>query len=74
MECIRCQSKMYHECFLSHQGYFYGWKCLFCGDIVDEVILENRNPYKRNERIRFGKIKKEKKDVANQKNFMPHRF
>lgn len=62
MECIRCQSKMYHERFLSRQGDFYGWKCLFCGDIVDEVILENRNPYKRNELIKF---KKPKRSVRN---------
>jgi len=33
---------MYYERFFDQQGNFWGWKCLFCGEIVDEVILENR--------------------------------
>jgi hypothetical protein len=31
---------MDYESFLSG-GLFWGWKCLFRGEMVDEVILEN---------------------------------
>jgi len=33
---------MYYERFFHQQGTFWGWKCLFCSEIVDKVILENR--------------------------------
>jgi len=33
---------MFHEKFYGTQGYFWGWRCIHCGEIVDQVILENR--------------------------------
>jgi len=33
---------MAYEQFLGDQDRFWGWRCIFCGEIVDDVILENR--------------------------------
>ncbi len=42
MKCDRCGSTMVHEQFVGDQERFWGWRCIFCGEIVDDVILENR--------------------------------
>ena len=42
MKCLRCNSIMVYDKFYGLQEYFWGWKCVSCGEIVDEVILENR--------------------------------
>jgi len=33
---------MIREKFYGHQEHFLGWKCIYCGEIVDHLILENR--------------------------------
>jgi len=33
---------MVYEQFFGNQEHFWGWRCIFCGEIVDDVILENR--------------------------------
>jgi hypothetical protein len=33
---------MAYEQFFGSQKHFWGWRCIFCGEIVDDVILENR--------------------------------
>jgi hypothetical protein len=33
---------MAYEQFIGEQEHFWGWRCVFCGEIVDDVILENR--------------------------------
>ena len=47
MKCPRCESYMVHEPFEDLRDdtgalYFYGWRCLGCGEIIDPVILANR--------------------------------
>ncbi len=42
MKCHRCGSVMVYEKFYGHHEHFVGWRCILCGDIVDQVILENR--------------------------------
>ena len=42
MKCNRCGGLMAYEKFYSAIEDFFGWRCLFCGEIVDQVILENR--------------------------------
>jgi len=42
MKCHRCESIMTYERFYGPQGDFWGWRCIWCGDIVDRLILENR--------------------------------
>jgi hypothetical protein len=42
MKCFRCSGAMIYNKFYSLYEQFWGWKCLNCGEIVDPVILENR--------------------------------
>jgi hypothetical protein len=41
--------KIYYE-----TQYFWVWKCVYCGECIDQVILENRKIQKSN-RERSGK-------------------
>ena len=47
MKCDRCGRTMAYEQFTGEQERFWGWRCIFCGEIVDDVILENRQWLKR---------------------------
>jgi len=42
MKCYRCGGVMVYEKFFGVSEEFFGWRCIFCGEIVDSVILENR--------------------------------
>jgi hypothetical protein len=42
MKCHRCGSMMVYERFYGPDEHFSGWRCVLCGEIVDQVILENR--------------------------------
>jgi len=42
MKCHRCGSVMVSEIFHGPDEPFWGWRCIQCGEILDEVILENR--------------------------------
>lgn len=41
-KCLRCRGAVIHENFFSSDGQFWGWKCLICGEIIDPIILQNR--------------------------------
>jgi len=43
MKCHRCGSLMVVEKFYDICESFFGWRCVLCGEIVDRLILENRN-------------------------------
>jgi hypothetical protein len=47
MKCAHCGGSMVYEKFYGSQEYFWGWRCLFFGEIVDEIILENRRIFKK---------------------------
>lgn len=47
MRCPRCKGMMVKERFQdieddTGQIYFHGWRCLVCGEILDPVIVTNR--------------------------------
>jgi DNA-directed RNA polymerase subunit N (RpoN/RPB10) len=42
MRCHRCGSVMVYERFYGPNEHFSGWRCISCGEIIDRVILENR--------------------------------
>jgi hypothetical protein len=42
MKCPHCSGSMIYEKFFGPDEYFWGWRCIFCGEIVDDIILENR--------------------------------
>jgi len=50
MKCVRCNSVMIYDKFYGPHEQFWGWKCVICGEIVDQVILENR------QLIRMGRV------------------
>ena len=33
---------MVYEKFYGPHEHFLGWRCILCGEIIDQVILENR--------------------------------
>ena len=42
MKCYRCGGVMVYEKFFGFSEEFFGWRCIFCGEIGDNVIIENR--------------------------------
>jgi hypothetical protein len=46
MKCHRCGGAMIYEKFYGGGEQFYGWRCIFCGEIVDQIIFENRKQNK----------------------------
>ena len=42
IKCLRCRGVMVYDKFYGPHEHYWGWKCLICGEIVDPVILENR--------------------------------
>ncbi len=42
MRCHRCSGMMVYEKFYGDCEYFFGWRCVVCGEIVNQIILENR--------------------------------
>jgi hypothetical protein len=50
MKCLRCNGAMIYQKFYGHDEYFWGWKCILCGEIVDREVMENR------QLMRLGRI------------------
>lgn len=46
MKCHRCNGSMVYETFYTEEGEFVGWRCVVCGEVIDQVILENRYGHK----------------------------
>ena len=40
--CQRCHGRMGFEKFYGHNGSFFGWHCVMCGEVLDPVILLHR--------------------------------
>ena len=57
MKCDRCGSAMVQEKFYGSQEHFLGWKCIYCGEIVDYLILKNRRS--------LSRMEEEKQEVEN---------
>jgi len=47
MKCHRCQGWMVNEKFYGAGIPYWGWRCVFCGEILDPLILENRNHFRK---------------------------
>lgn len=45
MRCKRCGGMMVYEKFYDYNenDCFWGWRCVNCGEVIDEVIIENRS-------------------------------
>jgi len=42
VKCSRCGRMMVFQKFYGPHEHFLGWRCIYCGEIVDQLILENR--------------------------------
>ena len=42
MHCQRCNAPMAFDKFYGRHSYFFGWRCVSCGDILDPVVLLHR--------------------------------
>lgn len=42
MKCYHCGGNMVYQIFYGLYERFWGWRCIFCGEIVDQVIINNR--------------------------------
>jgi len=58
-KCLRCRGALTYEKFYGLGDQFWGWKCLICGEIIDPVILENRQLMKAPESIRAQSLRRE---------------
>jgi len=62
MQCPKCKGLMIYEKFMdmaeSTHYFFYGWRCISCGNIVDTTIIANK-VYK--DRQKEGKRRRLKK-------------
>ncbi|RMG60910.1 MAG: hypothetical protein D6713_01540 [Deltaproteobacteria bacterium] len=52
MKCPRCNGLMIYERYQDMLEVFYAWRCVICGEVVDDVVLKNRT----------GKEEEEKKE------------
>ena len=41
-KCNRCGGMMVYEKIYCGTEHFWVWKCVYCGDYIDRVIMENR--------------------------------
>ena len=46
MRCHRCEGAMIYQKFYGPQEHFWGWRCILCGDIIDQTILENSSEFR----------------------------
>lgn len=42
MKCPKCSGMMFQERLADFFITFYAWKCINCGSIIDNTILENK--------------------------------
>jgi len=58
MKCPRCRGAMTYDKFYGPGEQFWGWKCLICGEVVDPVILENRQRMRAGEGINVRRVRR----------------
>ncbi len=63
MNCPKCNGLMMYEKFMdmaeTSSFYFYGWRCVFCGNVVDSIIMANRlNAGRQNNEVKRRRLKK----------------
>ena len=51
MRCNRCGGMTIYQKFYGHCEHFLGWRCIVCGEIIDQVIIENRLEHNMKDRI-----------------------
>ena len=57
-KCLRCSGAMIYDRFYGAREQFWGWKCVICGEIVDPVILENRQLMRSGQGINLRRLRR----------------
>jgi hypothetical protein len=57
-KCHRCSGAMAYDRIYSSHGEYWGWKCLICGEIIDPVILNNRQSMTAGQEINVRRVKR----------------
>lgn len=42
MRCLRCQGMMVEERVFTYEGRIAMARCVYCGDLIDPVVVRNR--------------------------------
>lgn len=42
MRCHRCSNLMVYERFYGVDEHYSGWRCVLCGEIIDQIIARRR--------------------------------
>jgi len=62
MQCPKCAGLMMYEKFMdmgeSSRFYFYGWRCVACGTILDSTIIANKVYKDRQKEHKHRRLKK----------------
>lgn len=62
MKCPKCNGLMIYEKFMdmeeSSSFFFYGWRCVSCGSIVDSTIMANKVYKDREKKSKVRRLKK----------------
>ena len=51
-ECPRCSASLVHERFYGMCAHIWVWRCIKCGEIIDDVVLYNRRMLKKAARVK----------------------
>jgi hypothetical protein len=57
MKCIRCGGAMIYERFYGLTEEFGGFKCVICGEVIDPLILQNRQMMRAGQEIIHSKAR-----------------
>jgi len=58
MKCYRCRGVMIYDKFYGPHEHYWGWKSLICGEIVDPIILENRQLMRAGQEINLRRARR----------------
>ncbi len=54
MSCPRCNGLMIYERYQDMLEVFYAWRCVICGEVVDDTVLKNREDNKESNKKAAG--------------------
>lgn len=62
MNCPKCNGLMIYEKFMdmaeTSSYFFYGWRCVSCGNVIDSLIMANRANAGRQKDMKRRRLKK----------------
>lgn len=56
MKCPRCNGLMIYERYQDMLEVFYAWRCVICGEVLDDVVIKNRDEKKGDDKKAVGNL------------------